>query len=135
MKELVEQIKTHEGFRKFPYKDTVGKLTIGHGWNLEDRGIDEFEAELILRFQLLEIESQLKMFSWFNKQNRVRKDALIDMAFNLGLNGLLKFHNMIRALEREDFTRAKAEALDSKWARQVGVRADTISSMLESGER
>lgn len=134
MERLVEMVKQHEGFRRTVYKDTVGKMTIGYGLNVEDKGLDKFEAELLLRNHLLELEAQLKEYDWFRIQDRVRKDALIDMAYNLGVTGLLQFKNMIRALRDKDYTQAKAEALDSKWARQVGVRADKISSMLESGE-
>lgn len=133
MERLVEMVKQHEGFRNKPYKDSVGVLTIGYGTNLEHRGVDKFEAELMLRNELLDMEAKLNQNEWFRMQDRVRKDALVDMAYNLGYNGLLQFKNMIRALSRKDYARAKAEALDSKWARQVGVRADRISGMLESG--
>jgi len=135
MKQLVEQLKRHEGYRQFPYKDTVGKLTIGIGLNLDDRGLTEWEAEFILRDQLLNIEGRLNMFSWFNKQDRVRKDALINMAFNLGIGGLLKFEKMIMALEDKDYQTACWEALDSKWANQVGNRANELATQIKTGKR
>lgn len=134
MEKLVEMVKQHEGFREKPYKDTVDKLTIGFGWNLEDTPLNPFIAELILRDHILNTEIKLMNYDWFRMQNRVRKDALIDMAVNMGVGGLLKFKRMIACLYDKDYTGAKSEALDSKWAGQVGVRAHRISSMLESGE-
>lgn len=134
MERLVEMVKQHEGFRQTVYKDSVGKMTVGFGLNVEDKGVSEWEAEFLLRNHLLELEAQLKEYEWFRIQDRVRKDALIDLAYNLGVTGLLQFKRMIRALKAKDYTQAKAEALDSKWARQVGVRADKISGMIESGE-
>jgi len=135
MKQLVEQLKRHEGYRQFPYKDTVGKLTVGIGLNLDDRGLTEWEAEFILRDQLLNIEGRLNMFSWFNIQDRVRKDAIINMAFNLGIGGLLNFEKMIMALQNKDYDEAYSEALDSKWATQVGNRANELATQIKTGKR
>ena len=49
MESMIGMLKRHEGLRLKPYQDTIGKLTIGYGRNLDDRGISKEEAEYLLR--------------------------------------------------------------------------------------
>ncbi|MBJ40083.1 MAG: hypothetical protein CMD83_16735 [Gammaproteobacteria bacterium] len=65
----------------------------------------------------------------------MRQDAIIDMTFNLGISRLAQFQNMIAALAESRFDDAATEALDSRWARQVGQRAQTVAKMIRTGER
>ena len=62
-----------------------------------------------------------------------RQRALVDMAFNLGRTRLAGFKAMWAALERGDYHAAAVEALNSKWARQVGPRAQRIAKMIREG--
>lgn len=133
MEKLVEMVKRHEGFMPHPYKDSVGVSAVGYGTNLEARGVTEFEAELMLRNELLDVEATLNQYTWFNSQNRARKDALVNMGYNLGVTGLLGFKNMITALSQNNYSKAKREALNSKWARQVGSRAKELAEIIETG--
>ena len=130
---LIQAIKEHEGYRMFPYRCTANKLTIGYGFNLEDVGISEEESELILKLRLQKLHNKLNELDWYAKQNQDRKDALLDMAYNLGFSGLLKFKKMIAALKINDYKSAAVEALNSKWAAQVGRRANKIAHILETG--
>lgn len=130
---LEAQLMRHEGLELNPYKDTVGVLTIGYGRNLEDKGITKAEALMMLRNDIAEVRKQLAPFSWYKKQNPARKRALVNMCYNLGLQGLLKFKRMIQALENDDHIQAAHEALDSKWARQVGGRALEIAEVIRNG--
>jgi lysozyme len=123
----------HEGCKLNPYKDTVGVLTIGYGRNLEDKGITKAEALMMLRNDIEDVKASLEPFSWYKKQNPARKRTLVNMCFNLGLSGLLKFKRMIEALERDDYNQAAHEALDSKWAQQVGGRALEIAEVIRNG--
>tara|TARA_R100001086_G_scaffold71703_1_gene34421 strand:- start:36 stop:455 length:420 start_codon:yes stop_codon:yes gene_type:complete len=132
--QVLNTIKEHEGFRQFPYPDSVGKLTIGYGFNLDDVGLYEDECEVILNMRLNRLEAELIEFDWFRNQNEARQGALIDMAYNLGVGGLKGFRKMIRALREGDFQEAAVQALDSKWATQVGRRAHTIADIIEQGE-
>ena len=134
MKTLESWIKHHEGFRAFPYTCTGGKLTIGYGWNIEDTGITREEAEFILNNRILRCKQELAPFGWYIAQPPGVKDALINMCYNIGLPRLLKFKRMITALEREDYTKAALEALDSKWAKQVHDRAKDIALMIREGK-
>ena len=81
------------------------------------------------------LEELRERFTWFDGLYPVRRDAVIDMNFNLGITRLSKFQNMIAALSELRFSDAATEALDSKLARQVGQRAQTVAAMLRTGER
>lgn len=135
MSRLVDQIKRHEGFRRTVYTCPAGKQTIGYGRNLEDRGITEAEADMLLRNDIGDVRRELAR-SWapFARLDEVRRDALVNMAFNMGVGGLLKFRRMLAALEAGEYATAAAEALDSRWARQVGNRAEEIAGQIRAGE-
>jgi lysozyme len=124
----------HEGFKLKPYKCTAGKLTIGIGRNLDDKGIEEDEAFFMLHNDISECEKSLNKFSWFKSLDEVRQCAVMDMVFNLGIARFLLFKQLIQALEIKNYTIAGAEMLDSKWSQQVGQRAKTLSNMMLTGK-
>lgn len=131
---LRDQLIRHEGLRLKPYRDTVGKLTIGVGRNIEDVGITQQEAMMLLNNDIQRCIDELnRAFPWFEHLSSERQRALIDMCFNLGITRLLGFKRMLAALEAGDYQRAAREALDSRWANQVGRRADTIANMIRRG--
>ena len=129
---IADDIRRDEGLRLKPYVCTAGKLTIGYGRNLEDRGITEQEAEYLLANDLLLIKSQLKKeVEFFESLDEERQAALINMGFNLGITGLLKFKRMLKALEIGNYERAATEAMDSRWYLQVGDRAVRIVAKIK----
>ena len=135
MTPLELMIIKHEGIRLKPYKDTMGLITVGVGRCLDTKGITQEEAYYLLRNDISEaIEGLQDNLPWFNQLDDARQDALTDMAFNLGITGLLKFKNMLSAIERKDWNTAHNEALNSTWARQVGTRAIEIANILLRGE-
>lgn len=128
-------IKKHEGFKSKPYKDTVGKLTIGYGRNLDDVGISEVEAGYLMVSDISRVMTELSNnLSFWKALDLTRQDVLIDMCYNIGFNKLLEFKKMIAALEAGDYTKASAEMLNSKWAAQVGSRATELAQMMFDGE-
>ena len=133
---VIDLIKAHEGFRSKPYRCTAGKLTVGYGLNLEDRGLTEGEATTILRSQVWDIYPGMEsIFGYdFYHFGEPRESVLIDMCFNLGLSGFKKFEKFIAALKDFDFDKAADEMMDSKWATQVGQRAERLSKMMRTGE-
>lgn len=133
MDALTKQLIIDEGMRLKPYRDTVGKLTIGVGRNLDDNGISEDEALVMLKNDIDQAFDELSQFDWFNSLKPVKQDALVNMCFNLGLPRLLSFKRMIAALESGDYQTAADEALDSKWAVQVGERANRIAEVIRNG--
>jgi lysozyme len=137
---LTEQLKRHEGAVEkygyhFPYKCPAGKLTIGYGRNIEERGISEDEAEYLLNNDIKLSEGELsKALPWFGNLSPVRQAVLINMHFNIGLARLKGFVKSLAAIERGEYKTAAAEMLDSKWARQVGKRADELAKQMETGQ-
>ena len=63
-----------------------------------------------------------------------RRDALLNMAFQMGTAGVMKFKQMLAALDNKDWQRAKAMALDSAWATQTPQRAHRVAQQLMTGE-
>lgn len=135
MTELEKQLIKHEGLRLKPYKDIVGKLTIGIGRNLEDVGISDDEALFLLRNDIDKAKKDVaKNLPWTTKLDRIRYYVLVNMCFNLGIHGLLKFKNTLKLIEQGKYKEASKEMLDSKWAIQVKGRAVELSKQIETGE-
>lgn len=136
--ELVKKMLiTDEGLRLKPYRDTVGKLTIGVGRNLDDVGISKEEALYLLENDIQRaIREASKIFGstvWLSL-DEVRQAVIIDMLFNLGKPRFLTFKKFIQAVKEKDFKKASYEMLNSKWAKQVGKRAERLAYMMETGE-
>lgn len=132
---LRAQLVRHEGYRAFPYRDSVGKLTIGIGRNLDDVGIARAEAELLLDNDLAKAEAGLRerYASWFTALDPVRQAVLINMAFNMGLVTLGTFRTTLNLIASGDYDGAAIAMLQSKWATQVGQRARDLAQQMKTG--
>lgn len=129
------QLLQHEGLRLKPYLDTVKKTTIGVGRNLTDRGITEREAMILLDNDIAIVVEELNgRFPWFKTLGDVRQRVLADMAFNLGIGGLLKFTNTLAAIQEARYDEAAGRMLQSLWATQVKGRAKRLSEMMRTGK-
>jgi len=125
----------HESYRQFPYTDSTNHLTIGIGRNLTDRGVSTTEALYLLDDDILYFSNKLSHFlPFFSQLSEPRRIALVDMCFNLGVQGFLNFKELIAALEVEDWPIAYNEMISSKWAEQVGERATTLANIVLTGE-
>lgn len=131
---LIDTLIRHEGMRVFPYKDTVGKLTIGVGRNLDDNGISSDEAKYLLNNDINSAYREAQGFWWFDELNDVRQEVVVNMIFNMGYPTFCQFKNMIEAIKEENWPLAKKEMLDSRWAKQVGTRAIELANAMEQGE-
>lgn len=135
MTQLIEQLKRHEGLRLKPYLCTADKFTIGIGRNLEDVGISEQEAEMLL---LNDIErakqALLQKFPWTAELDEVRFAALINFTFNVGIGTVAKFKNAMGLLKQKNYDMAANEFLRSRWADQVGKRAIEVTEQIRTGE-
>jgi len=128
------QLIRHEGLRLKPYRDTVGKLTIGVGRNLDDVGISEAEAFYLLENDIKRTRKELhERLPWISNLSPTRQDVLVNMAFNMGVGGVLKFKKMLANLEQGRWYDASREMLDSKWAQQVGERAVELAEKMRNG--
>lgn len=130
-KRLRSMLIRHEGIRLKPYRDTVDKLTIGIGRNLDDVGITEAEANLMLKNDLDRVmQETLNEFPWFASLSFTRQDVVLSMVFNLGINRFKSFKKLIKALVVQNYQAAYMEMLDSTWAQQVGARAVELARMM-----
>lgn len=128
------QLKKHEGFRPTIYKDTVGKWTIGYGRNLSDGGITIDEASVLLENDMGKaITAAEGIFDNFDTLNDQRKAVVANMAFNIGAGGLRQFVKFIKAVNDGDFNTAAVEMLNSRWAKQVGIRAIELADIMRNG--
>ena len=127
------QIIAHEGLRLKPYTDTVGKLTIGCGRNLSDVGITYDEAMVLLDHDLDTAINDCASFPWFLALDPVRQRVVVDMRFNLGPTKLRGFARTLKAISDKRYGDAADAMLASKWAKQVGRRAQRLARMMRTG--
>ncbi len=132
---LISQLLADEGIRFKPYRDTVNKLTIGVGRNLEDVGLSQDEAMYLLANDIRRTYGDLiNALPWVAKLDDVRQNVLTNMAFNLGITGLLGFKHTLACVQRGEWNDAADGMLQSKWARQVGARAVRLAQQMRSGK-
>jgi len=137
-KELINKLVAHEDVKRFAYKDTLGFLTIGCGRVIDSRvdgtGLSIDEIFYLLNNDITKFRKELSKYTWFNKQNAVRQEALIELAFNMGTPNLLKFKNMIASLMMLNYEAAVLALIDSKWVTQVSKsRVSDIKYRLLNG--
>jgi len=139
-KELINEIKRDEGKRTVGglhvmYIDSLGHPTIGWGRKIsEPSGLTDDEAEFLLGNDIARIVAELdRRLPWWRDESELRQRALVNMAFQLGVSGLLGFKKMLMAMQAGMYKKAAQEALDSLWAKQTPTRAERIAKMIEQG--
>jgi len=129
-----EQLLRDEGLRCFPYKDMVGKLTIGVGRNLDDDGISRTEALFLLGRDIERISAQLDItFPWTQALDSARRGALINMAFNLGIHGLSDFKEFLSLMQAGKWEDAATDLLGTKVAKQLTSRYARLALQIRTG--
>ena len=132
---LTRQLKRDEGVRLKPYVDTVGKLSIGVGRNLTDKGISSAEAIYLLAGDVASATDDLyKALPWVCGLDEARRGAFINLTFNMGINGLLSFVNMLGYARNGLWDKVAEHLLKSKYAGQVGDRAVRLAEQLRTGD-
>ena len=138
MEQLLAMLKRHEGVESHAYECSEGKITVGVGRNIDSEGgigLSDEEIDFLLRNDIarciIELSSE---YDWFVDLDDIRKDAIVDIAFNLGITRLRLFKRALAAMAEGNYKQAATEFLDSKWAKQVGGRALELSDMISSGE-
>lgn len=137
---LKAQLKRHEGEvkrdgRHIAYKCPAGYMTVGWGRNLEGRGLSDYEAEILLENDIDAASNELLSgWPWMSGIGDVRFAAFVNLHFNMGMPTLKQFKRMLGAAEDGEWRLAARELLDSRYARQVGRRAQELADQLETGE-
>ena len=143
MKKLLEMLKRHEGEvvtngRHVAYKCSAGYWSLGIGRNIDPNGgigLSQEEVDMLLENDIARVIKELASeYTWFNDLDDVRKDAMIDISFNLGATRLRGFQRALAAMEKGNYREASTEFLDSKWRRDVGGRALELADMIATGE-
>ncbi len=148
---IFDQLRRDEGLRLKPYRDNSkqlgfegkpGKLTIGIGRNLDDRGLTEDESTYLCTNDVVIVTSELRQkLTWLDNlcpptqwNTDPRIGVLLNMGFNMGVGGVLEFRQMLGWLQRGDYSRASAEMADSAWYHEVGPRAARLVQQMVTGE-
>jgi lysozyme len=134
--QLLEMLKRHEGVRSHVYLCSAGYETIGVGRNISKSGmgLSGDEVDYLLENDIVRVIKELSLeYPWFKDLDDVRKDAMIDISFNLGATRLRGFKRALAAMEVADYKMAAKEFLDSKWSRDVKGRATELCYMIEMG--
>ena len=135
METLESQLVRHEGYRNLPYEDSEGIITIGVGHNMEAKPVADDIIQRWFQEDLQEARDFLySNWPWIQNIDETRRDAFLNMAFNLG-SKLKGFRNMFSAAKKGEWNQAAAEALDSLWAKQVGDRAIELAEQIKTGRR
>lgn len=146
--DLRSQLQRDEGLRLKPYLDccgrfwrlcecpTKGKLTIGYGRNLDDKGVSEAEASGMLDNDIRDFTAAVVAeLPWIIRLDEARRAVLVNMALNIGIGGLMqKNPKALAACQRGDYAEAAREMLDGPWKHQVGPRAFRLARQMETGE-
>lgn len=146
---VIDDLRRDEGWRELAYDDATGTpvrkgdtlqgyVTVGWGFCLDaDRGrplprvVGDVWLEHILREKVHLLRDRWPAF-WDQPADVQR--ALANMAYQLGVNGVLRFRKMISALEKDDRLEAARQALDSSYARQTPARAKRVATLIRGQE-
>lgn len=138
IKDSYSQLKRDEGEVLHAYPDSLGYLTIGVGILIDKRkggGLLPEESEFIFRNRLKLIDAELAdRLPWLSKLGPERRGVLLNMAYQMGVAGLLEFKNTLALIASGKYQGAAAEMLNSKWARQTPARAHRLSQQMATGD-
>ncbi len=138
MEKLIAMLKRHEGVETHAYECSEGKVTVGVGRNIDQAGgmgLSDDEIDYLLQNDIERVVKELAAeYPWFSDLDDVRRDAMVDISFNLGATRLRLFKRALAAMETGNYKEAATEFLDSRWAKQVGSRALELTDMISSGE-
>jgi len=136
--EIAKQLRRDEGVVEHAYVDSEGWTTIGVGRLIDKRKggrLRDDEIEYLLQNDITEKTGELvRRLPWVADLDEARQGVLINMAFNLGVNGLLGFRKTLALIKAGDYAAASVEMLDSKWSRQVKGRATRLSEQMRTGK-
>ena len=133
-----EELKLDEGYKLKAYKDTLGNWTIGVGRLVDDRkpgaGLRPKEMDYLLTNDVEDrVQALTTRLPWFIQLDEARQGVLLNMSFQLGVDGLLGFKNTLELVRTGKYIEAANAMLQSKWAGQTPERAERLSKQMASG--
>jgi lysozyme len=129
--EVISDLKREEGFSPTVYKDHLGNPTIGYGFLVSSLYLDEDIAEALLFRIVLRLKKEIdRKMPWVSEMPDSVQRAIVQMCFQLGVNGFLSFKRTIKALKENQFKDAEKYMLQSKWAKQTPERAKRVAAMI-----
>lgn len=132
LQNLKAGLRQREGYRRFAYKDHLGKLTIGIGTMIEEGGFGIPEDIAMLLAERALVVSANEMYQtdpWIWDLPKPAQEALFEMAYQLGAPKLRQFKRMLAALQEARWEDACTEAYNSRWAQQTPARADHVAKL------
>jgi lysozyme len=133
MPNLIEQIKESEGFRPTVYQCTEGYDTIGYGFAIKDLVLGIPICEIILERKIAELKLRIQQkLPFYDDMPEKAQDVIVEMCYQMGINGFSKFKKTIDHLMRKDYKAASVEMLDSRWATQTPNRAKKLSNQMKN---
>ena len=131
MQDIINSIKAHEGYEPMVYKCTEGHDTIGVGFKVADLKLSEKVCDLILEEILDDLIARIeRKLSWFRYAQDEVKLVIVNMSYQMGLSGVLRFKRALAAMEIKNWDLAATEMLDSLWARQTPNRANELADLI-----
>lgn len=128
---IINLLRFEEGCRLTPYKCTAGVWSIGYGYThgitadspaiTKEQALDQLKKEVDKC-----IDDVAKALPWSSELDAPRRDVLVAMRYQMGLNGLLGFHNFLRNMRDGDWLGASQSLQDSKFYQQTTARAQRI---------
>jgi lysozyme len=135
--ELTKQLRRDEDEILHAYPDHLGYLTIGVGRLIDKRkggGITPEESAYLLSNDIDKRQAELlRRIPWVSTLDPVRFGALLNMAFQMGVDGLLGFKNTLAMIRAGNYSEAAEGMLQSLWAKQTPARAKRISEQMRLG--
>lgn len=136
--ELIRQLKADEGVKTCAYQDHLGYWTVGVGRLVDARkpgaGLRPEEVSFLLTNDIDDrIDALTRSLPWFQNLDDARRGVLVNMAFQLGTDGLLKFKDTLDLVRQGKYAEASSEMLDSDWARQTPARAQRLAKQMLTG--
>ena len=135
--ELTAQLTRDEGRERAAYQDHLGFWTIGVGRLIDKRkggGLREDEIDYLLRNDINDRIDQLgRRIPWFLELDGARQGVLLNMSFQMGVDGLLAFKTTLARVRAGNFSGAASGMLNSLWATQTPERAQRLAKQMSEG--
>lgn len=145
LEKLLQDLQRDEGWRDHAYDDATGQaiekgkapsgyVTIGYGFCIDrnkgaplPKPVGLYWLEYLAEQRWNELVDRIP---WIVDQPEDVQRALGNLAYNIGVSGVLGFRKMLAALKVGDRATAAAELLDSKYATQVPRRAKRVVRLI-----